>query len=183
MSRGDGQQVRSGHGANATADVDALLRTMAEQVKVYRLLRECLERKREGLRTARIDEIHACCDAERQLIGRIQELERKRAAQAAAVSKSVAPAAEGALSATELARRLDEQRGRALLDLAGQLKAMMKDAAAVSRVVSGAAETLGKHLGGIVQTVQGALSRVGVYGKGGRIAVGTQTEHSVDLRS
>jgi predicted anti-sigma-YlaC factor YlaD len=183
MSRGDGQRNGSRRDGRTAADVDALLRTMAEQVKVYRLLRECLERKREGLRTARIDEIHTCCDAERQLIGRIHELERKRAAQAAAISKTIAPTAQGALSATELAQRLDEQRGRALLDLAGQLKSTMKDATAVSKVVAGAAETLGKHLGGIVQTVQGALSRVGVYGKGGRIAVGTQTEHSVDLRS
>jgi flagellar biosynthesis/type III secretory pathway chaperone len=173
----------SASSASADAAVDALIRTMTDQAKVYRLLRECLERKREALRAARIAEIQKCCDAEQHLIGRIEQLEHRRAEQAEAAARAVAPESPGGLSVSELAHRLDDRRAGVLRQLADELKATVKEAAEVSRVVAGAAETLSRHLAGIVQTVHGALSRVGVYGKSGRLAVGSQTEYSVDVRS
>lgn len=169
--------------ATPEAAVDALIHTMADQVKAYRLLRECLERKREGLRNARIGEIQQCCEAEQQLIVRINQLEQRRVGQAEVAARAVAPDSDGSLSAAELARRLDERRGKILLELAAQLKATMKEAAAISHIVANAAKTMSRHLAGIVQTVHGALSRVGVYGKSGRLSVGSQTEYSVDVRS
>jgi len=67
--------------------------------------------------------------------------------------------------------------------LAGALREATAKVRRESSIVTAAAEALSRHMTGIMQTVNSALSRVGVYERRGRIAVGAQMDFCVDLKS
>ena len=52
-----------------------------------------------------------------------------------------------------------------------------------SSIVAAAAQALARHMSGIMQSVNGALSRVGIYERRGRIAVGSQLDYCIDMKS
>ena len=52
-----------------------------------------------------------------------------------------------------------------------------------SSIVTAAAEALRKHVTGIMQSVNRAISRAGTYERRGRIAVGSQMDFCIDLTS
>ena len=67
--------------------------------------------------------------------------------------------------------------------LARRLRTVATEARHQSAALRQAMEALVGHVDGVLQRVHAALSAAGVYGQRGRIAVGTQLNFTVDLRS
>jgi hypothetical protein len=76
---------------------------------------------------------------------------------------------------------LDGDHGTKLAVLAAQLRSLVDQAKKENSVVRSAAESLARHMAGIVQSVTGALSGTGVYGRQGRLRDGTALASGLDL--
>jgi hypothetical protein len=114
-------------------------------------------------------------NAEIQLIG---EIEKQRLILVAELTRIVEPGAPSPFTMGELAQRLPEpSRGR-LLILRGRLKDRMETVQRESSVARRAAETLLRHMQGIVQSISGVITGISTYGKKGappRMAMNVST--------
>ncbi len=70
-----------------------------------------------------------------------------------------------------------------MLQLSDELRSTIEEVRGSSRIVRAAADALARHMGGLLQTVQSALSRARVYSDQGRIATGAQYQFCLDLKS
>jgi len=127
-------------------------------------------------------------EEERLVAQQLIELERRRSAVTAQL---VGKAGQGpgavaggpAVTLEALARTVDRPRSERLRELGAELKRLVAQVRRESAIVHGAASSLSRHIGGILQSVYGALSQVGVYERRGRLAVGSGVESFVDVRS
>ena len=87
------------------------------------------------------------------------------------------------MSLTRIAAELDEPASGRFKALTEQLKRAIDDVGKASAVVRMAADTLARHMSGLMQTVQSALGRATVYGRRGQIETGQQNQFCVDIRS
>ena len=163
--------------------VQMLERLLAAQIEEHQRLRMCIDRKREAIRAADIDAVTTVCGEENAIIQRVGELEKRRLELVARMTQAVAPKAAAPMTLSQLGASLGEIPGARLLAYADQLKVLMSDVKRQSSIVRSAAETLSKHMSGIVQTVHSALSRARVYSRRGQINLGMQLESSLDLKS
>ena len=172
-----------GSSADLLALVRPLLHMLAKQHEGHRALRDLIRRKRDAIRTADIAAITTLCEQEQSVAKRVSDIEKHRLDAVGRITERLAPDSPRPLSLREIADAVGEPLKPKLLDLADTLREEIEVVRRESSIVTAAAESLSRHMAGLVQTVQGALSRVGVYERRGRIAVGSQMDFSVDLKS
>ncbi|NNF43295.1 MAG: hypothetical protein HKO59_04755 [Phycisphaerales bacterium] len=161
----------------------ALLDVLERQAERHEALLELVRRKREAIRTARIDDIVALCAEEQRQVVALNTLEEQRLD---IVERMLPPEQAGAAPVVRLADVLsgvDPVHAAELQRRAESLRLSMEQLKGESSVVNAAAQTLARHLAGLMQTVQTALSQVGVYERRGRIALGARLESCVDVTS
>lgn len=166
-----------------TQDFARLEANLREQLAISGRILEGLARKKLALREMDVETIQSICESEQVDALSITELERGRLETVRGIAAAIQPGATQLPSLNELAAWLDEEDRARLLAVGSQLRAAIEDIRRQSSVIRLAAETLGRHMSGIVQSVHAALSRARVYGRRGRIAVGTQVQFAVDLKS
>ena len=164
-------------------EVELLKRMLAVQIDAQRTLLSCVQQKREAIRTANIDTITALCQQENEIIQKVATLEKKRLALVGRITQRVSPQAAKPLSLNEIADAAGDGLGPRLRTQAQTLREAIQAVRRESSIVNAAAATLSRHMAGIMQTVNSALSRIGVYERKGRISVGTQMDFRVDLKS
>ncbi|MHC4910346.1 MAG: flagellar protein FlgN [Planctomycetota bacterium] len=161
----------------------ALQKLLAAQLEVQQQLISALEEKREAVRTADIGALEAASLREDTLLRRLQDLEGKRRTLVGGLSQAVSPGCEAPLTLSELIALADEAvRGR-LEELAAEMRATAASVRRQSAILRQASDALGRHLGGILQTMHSALSRAGVYGNRGTVAYSAPLDASLDLQS
>ena len=99
------------------------------------------------------------------------------------LTERLAPDAAEPLSLREIAERAGGSRRDEMIALGDALREEIRAVRRASAVVAAAASSLIRHMSGVMQSVNGALSRVRVYERRGRIDVGTQTNFCVDVTS
>lgn len=171
-----------------TQMIAAMEHILRAQTDAHRKLLSCLDRKREAVRTVRIDMVGVICDEERQIILSVSEMEAQRIELARRIVDgpkvplaTVSSAPPVPLSA--ILEVADEEARVRLEAVAAELREVAMEVRKRSSTVRAAAESLARHMSGVMQTVHSALSRAGVYGRQGAPAMGAQTQYSVDLRS
>lgn len=165
------------------ATMETLTSILGKQIELHRALRALIERKRDAIRTADIDAITELCRRENAVAQQLGDLEKKRLEIVGLLTGRFEPDAVTPLTLREITRHADPSRQTELRLLADTLRAEVEAVRRASSIVRAAAEALSRHMSGILQTVTGALSRVGVYERRGRIAGTTQTQNCVDLTS
>ena len=163
--------------------LDMLERLLREQHAIHKKLQSCIERKREAIRVSKINEITSICEEENELVQKQGELEKARFMLLGRITEMVNPRAERPLTLQEVADLAGAERAERLLELRGSLRELVAEVRRSSKIVRMASEKLNHHMVGIMQTVHSALSRAGVYGDKGRVAVGAQLDFSVDIKS
>jgi hypothetical protein len=158
---------------------EKILRAMLE---THQRLLVCLERKQQAVRTANLELVNEIFGEENAILQRISEMEKRRVELIARVTGSSAPI-EVRLADFVERFAVDEAQRTRLLALGAQLRESVAEVRKQSSIIRAAAETLARHMGGIVQVVQGALSRAGVYGNRGRVQLGAQVQSAIDLKS
>jgi HEPN domain-containing protein len=164
-------------------ELDRLLRVLATQIERHEALRDCIARQREAIRCADIDAMTRVCEEEHAVARSIGDAEKERLALVGRVTASVRPQAAEPLTLAEIAALGDPPRCRGLEELAGRLREVIELVRHEASVVRAAADTLSGHVSGILQTVYGALSAAPVYEQRGRLSVGNQIDHCVDIKS
>jgi hypothetical protein len=165
------------------AGCELLEQMLRAQLEGHKRLLSCIERKRLAIRTADIDSIAAICGEENTLIQKLGEVEKRRIELIGRFTAHFAPKAPIPLTVSQIADAVGDPASTRLLAHAAQLKDMIRKVRRESSIVRTAADALNRHMTGIVQTVNGALSKARVYGNRGRIVVGAQMQTSVDIKS
>lgn len=160
-----------------------LEKTLRALLEGQKKLLACMERKREAIRRADIGTVTETCQQEHTLTQRMSELEKHRLWLVGALTEQIDPKAERPATLAAIADPLEEEPQQRLLAIGAELKDSVREVRRQSTVLRSAAEALARHMSGIAQTVHSALSRAGVYGRAGKVALGAQMEFSVDLKS
>lgn len=173
--------------ATTPADRDrrivVLERMLRAQLEGHERLGHCLARKREAIRTADIEAITAVCREEQVIVERLAEVEKQRLQLIGVFTQEMAPRAARPLTVREIAAGIEPERGGPLLELADTLKKTVSAVRGESAIVREAAEALGRHMAGLMQTVRTALAGAGTYGRGGRLAAGTPVRSGLDVKT
>jgi flagellar biosynthesis/type III secretory pathway chaperone len=143
----------------------------------------CLDRNREAIRQADMDALKSVCEEQNAIVQQLAELEKSRLVVVGRLTQRLQPQAEAPLSMSQIADAVDEPAGRRLSALAGQLRSAVEEVRAASAVLRAAGQALARHMSGLMQTVQSALSRARVYSPRGQLAVGAQSRYAIDLTS
>ncbi|MCP3904810.1 MAG: hypothetical protein GY715_14375 [Planctomycetes bacterium] len=162
-------------------EINALVKILQAQTQHHRDLRECIAHQREAIRTAAIDDLTHACRRTQKVTGTMSDLERGRLELITVVTRKIDPQRVEPMKLAEIAAVADEGARTALLEAADALREEIAVVRSESSVVSASASALGRHMAGIRETIHGALSRVGVYERRGRIAVGSQMDCCIDL--
>jgi N-acetylglucosamine-6-phosphate deacetylase len=177
------EEVSARPGGGTDEQLDRLTRLLAAQTEGHHRLLQCIGRKRKAIKEADIDSITQLCRKEQALAQGIREMERQRLDIVGRLTRAWAPQAQSALSLREIAERGGSTWQEPLTELAGALRKAIDDVRRESSIVRAAADALSRHITGVMQTVNSAMSRVQLYERCGRIAVGAQMDFCVDLKS
>jgi len=159
----------------------ALLRNITEQRSLHDRMRSLLREKREAIRTADFRALSALVAAERDVATAITAREQQRLSLLEQAQPWFGHPDNATVSL--IADRISDDDGTALRDAATSLRESLTQLRAESTVLRDAATRLSEHLGGLVQTVQAAMSRAKVYGRTGQLALNATVDASLDLKT
>jgi len=165
-------------------EVQAMEKLLTALFEDHQLLLKCIERKRQAIATAQINLVADLVHEEQTIIKRVAEVERHRIALVRRMSRIIKPDTQDELSMREITEAIVDQPQRTRIEaLAAQLRDAVTQVRKESSVVRAAAEALARHMNGVMQSVQSALSRAGIYSHNGHIATGAQLEFNIDIKS
>ena len=163
----------------------AALRSLQEildtQSEGYRRLLATIERQRDAVRTADLAVVPEIAEVQRKIVGRLAVLDERRevAGRALATAMGIDPES----SVSSIATHLPITAADRLEVRAAELRGLVEQARREQSLLKSAGEALAKHMAGIVQSVTGALSGTGVYGRRGRLREGAPLVAGLDLTS
>lgn len=163
--------------------LDQLESNLIKQLEKHRMLERCVEQKHQAIRLAHIEQVTHICEEENEIVQSLGELEKARLALTGTLTELNRPDSEKPLTISEIADIAGEERGMRLREIKAELNKLLMDIRKRSSVVRLAMEKLNQHMIGIKQIVHSALSRAGVYGSRGQVALGAQLEFNVDIKS
>jgi len=162
--------------------LEALERVLEAELADHHVLLADLDAKREAIRMANVHKINEITRREEAVLRRMaqRQVQRKQLGDRAA---QVAQLPGGTATFSVLVALSKDDRAARLRSMKCDLEAAGKEIKRRSTVVRSAAEALSKHMAGVLQTVTGALSRAGVYGRRGTLQLGQAAASSLDIRS
>ena len=166
------------HVTVATRALQEILDTQAEG---YRRLVQSIERQREAIRAADLAAVPAIAEVQEKIVERLRQLDERRETAGRALAQALGLDPESALTA--IVERLPEAEGTRLAARAAELRELVHRSRREQSVVKAAGDALSRHMAGIVQSVSGALSGTGVYGRRGRLRDGVPVVAGLDLTS
>jgi hypothetical protein len=140
---------------------------LRQQIAAHDRLLSAMALKMDAIRQARPQDLPACLKNENEALQLVAELEKQRLSLAAELTRLLNPSANAPCTLRELAERLEEPRRGRLLILRETLR---QKASAVQRgasVAHLAAETLARHMQGIVHAISGAMTGIMTYTRRG----------------
>ena len=160
-------------------------RLLRAQLEGWRRALLATDRQREALRKADGVALEQVGLEQQQIAKTLATLDQQRERLAVAMQKHIAPKVTNLLPLTNLlaAASADVEQRERLMSIAADLRNTIETAKHRSSIVRNAAETLNKHIAGIQQTVHSALSRARVYGRRGKLALGSAMPAAVDIKS
>ena len=166
-----------------TSQIDRLEALLQEQLGCHTRLYMLLEQKREAIRTADAAQVESVSRQEHMVLQQVTELEKQRLLLAGEMTELVDASRSKPLSVSEIAAYIEPARRDELLSLAGGVREAIVKVQQLSQVIRAAAEALSAHMAGVLQLVHSAVSQARVYGRSGRMHVGSSITSSIDVRS
>lgn len=168
---------------SVATQAEAMEKLMRGLIDEHARLLQCLERKREAVRQARLSDVNAHCDEEHRIIQRMNDFERHRRDLVRRIGNALQVPRNEDVTISRIAGAVPDPLRTRLEAGSAQLRDAVLEVRKQSSVVRAAAEALARHMSGVMQSVHSALSRAGVYGRRGHLAMGTQLEFNVDVKS
>ena len=154
----------------------ALQEVLDTQAEGYRRLLVSIERQREAIRVADLEAIPGISEVQGKIVERLRTLDQRREEAGRALAESMGIDPESSVSA--LAAAADRLEARA-----AELRELLDRSRSEQSLLKSAGDALARHMAGIVQSVTGALSGTGVYGRRGRLRDGAALATGIDLTS
>ncbi len=164
-------------------DLALLEQILRRQLEAQHELLGCVGNARAALRGADMESLHSACEQEHAVTHRLTELEKERLELVGRLTEKLAPEAVRPLTMSRITEAFEEPARGRLSRLGGELKAAVREVRDASSVVRTAADELARHMAGIFQAAQSALSRARVYSARGRITAGAQDQYCLDVTS
>lgn len=161
---------------------ERLEKLLEEERLLYTRLDGLVDDQREAVRCADVQSLVVSSSSERELVEAIRTIDLRRGELVEAIGAEVGLASAGPPSLSDLLEFSGSRRSR-LVAIADELRGLIGKVRAASGVVRVAAESLARHMQGIVQSVEAGFSRAGVYERAGRIANGSPWQTAIDIRS
>ncbi len=162
-------------------DVDRLAALLALLLEQHTQLLAALQRKRDAMRHGDTEAMAALCRLESESIRRVGELEKRRLELVAAMTLKVDPDAAEPMKLRDLAEALPEPARGRLLVARQQLVAKMEQVKHQTSVARRAAESLLKHMTGLVQTIGTLSTGLNTYGQRGERPTATVVMRTINL--
>lgn len=173
--------------STAPVSVDELVvrleQILRSQQQDYEKLGQLIECTRQAIREADMNAIADICQQQNTIAQHVTELEKARLTLVGKLTEMLDPTASKPFSISEVVQAIDEPNRSRMLQLSDELRSTVEEVRGSSQVVRAAADALARHMSGLLQTVQSALSRARVYSDQGRIATGAQYQFCLDLKS
>ncbi|MCP4833153.1 MAG: flagellar protein FlgN [Phycisphaera sp.] len=167
--------------AATLAALRGLQEILDTQSEGYRRLLSTIERQREAVRTADLALVPEIAEVQRKIVERLAVLDGRREVAGRALATEMGIDPESGVSA--IAALLPIAAADRLEVRAAELRGLVEQARREQSLLKSAGEALAKHMAGIVQSVTGALSGTGVYGRRGRLREGAPLVAGLDLTS
>lgn len=180
IREGINRMTEQGHHADLTGRLIDLLRV---QIGHHDQLERLLEEKRSAIARADGFAIEAISRREHAFVQSGAEIEKQRLVIVGDLTRIMDPSRTEPFRLRALAERIDGPQGDELNVLAEQLRARIRAVQGLNDVLRKATDSLGAHLAGVMQIVQGALSQARVYSRSGRVDPGTPLATSLDVSS
>lgn len=149
--------------------VAALESTLQQMLALHQELLAIMQRKRDAMRRGNARLMADLCGLENQKVQAISELEKMRLERVAHLTLHIQPNAAEPMRMADLAERLPEPlRGRVLV-LRQQLREQMLAVKEQTSIARRAADSLMRHVQGLVQTVTAASGSATTYSRRGTI--------------
>lgn len=163
--------------------VGLLERILCAQHDDYKKIANFIERKQEAIRNADMHQITSICQEEHVVTQHATQLEKQRLQLTGDLTSRLQPDAREPLTVSQIAEVLVDPDRQRILELSTALKQTVKEVRQASSIVRKAADALAAHMGGLLQTMQSALSKAQVYSQHGRISLAAQSQYCLDLKS
>ena len=160
----------------AARTLQEILDTQAEG---YRRLLQSIERQRDAIRAADLASVPTIAGVQEKIIERLRTLDVRRESAGRALAQSLGLDPESTISVIVAA--LPPDVGARLEARAAELRDFVTRTRSEQSMVKAAGDALSRHMAGIVQSVTGALSGTGVYGRRGRLRDGVPVVNGLDM--
>lgn len=144
--------------------LEALLR---KQIVVQDRLSAALQAKMDACRKAERERMVDLHKQENDCLQALAELEKQRLVLVAEITQMLDPNAQRPMRLRELAEQLDEPARGRLLVLRQQWEVKLKEVKRETNIARDAAESMLRHMQGLVQTITAAVSGIGTYSRNG----------------
>ncbi len=140
---------------------------LLSEIGSHERLLAAIRRKVDACRKARHDDMENQCRLENQELQALAQCEKQRLQLVADLTRAVDPLAKAPIRMGDLAARLPEPARGRLLALRAQLRTRAEEVKRESSVARQAAETLLRHMQGMVQAIGGAITGIVTYNRRG----------------
>ena len=158
---------------------DRLQVLIEELSQAYEKLDALADRRRGAISTADMRSLADCARQESQEVERLAALDQTRASivRDAAHQSRLDPAKT---TLSQLACALADPWRDAVVDAAGSLRSLIERVQRKNAATRLAAETLAKHMQGLLRTAEGMHSHSGAYSRSGAVRVGSPVVTALD---
>ncbi|MCC7408963.1 MAG: flagellar export chaperone FlgN [Phycisphaeraceae bacterium] len=152
-----------------TKKLDELEKILEQQIALHKMLLMALGRKHQAIRQSKTAEMEACCLQENQHLQAIGEAEKQRQTLVAELTLAMDPRASAPMTLLQLAERQAEPWRTRLLMRRLELRELAEKTRTQSSIARKAAESLLRHVQGLMQTISQAVGGGAVYGASGAL--------------
>ena len=153
----------------AALELEGLLR---ELIVCYEQLYSLSKLTMAALREADTGKLASCVGQQNELVQRVAEAEKRRIRVVGGLATTLGSPAKTQTTVTWLAERIGGEVGERLRVLARALKTLLQRVRPANEATHDAADTLARHMEGLLRRVAGELRHAGLYGRRGAVTGG-----------
>ncbi|MFU8828182.1 MAG: flagellar protein FlgN [Phycisphaerales bacterium] len=163
--------------------VDEIEQLLRQLVVNYEQLLSLAELHLEAIRKADVDQLATCIGQENRIIQRVAEIEKRRLHVVGDLADVLGSPDETQTTMSWIAERIRGERGGRLAAMARHLREVIGRMTVINESARSAAETLAKHMDGLMRSVARELNHAKTYSSRGRVDAGPAVVSGLDISS
>lgn len=163
--------------------IDELEQILRQLVVHYEQLHSLANLHLDAIRKADVDQLSVCIAQENRIIQAVAESEKRRLHVVGDIADILGSPQESQTTMSWIAERIRGDRGSRLAAMARHLRSVIAEMTEVNTAARHAAETLSKHMDGLMRSVARELNHAKTYSNRGRMDAGPAVVSALDLSS